>query len=103
MKTKHTPAPWIVKNDYTRDVIGIPNDDTVTICETGSWSRESKEEMHANSKLIASAPELLEAVIATQAFFDDMPKGQFGKLVLDVGLMNDMFIALAKSLKKATE
>ena len=46
---KHTPSPWIIKG---QDIIG--NETNGYIC---SWSGRS-----ANAKLIAAAPELLEAL-----------------------------------------
>jgi len=55
----------------------------------------------ADAKLIAAAKDLLEAVKSTQEFFDDMPKGQFGRIVCNVGLMNQMFINISNAIKKA--
>lgn len=47
--------------------------------------------------------QLLEAVQLWDAFFDEMPKGQFGKITCDVGIMNRAFISTAKSLHMAKE
>jgi hypothetical protein len=59
---KHTPAPWTVgtPNLYTKLNIGIWGDDYVIcdMCEDG----HSVAEQVANARLIASAPELLEAL-----------------------------------------
>lgn len=99
-KNQHTDGPWEFYDEQ--------NSNGYTIFRfhnfSGSfqqWSGDANK--HANAKLISAAPELLDAVQKTMAFFDDMPKGQFGKIVCDVGLMNDMFIAISNAIKKATE
>jgi translation elongation factor EF-Ts len=43
----------------------------------------------------------LEALAAWQEFWDKMPKGQLGKLVFDVGLLNIAFIKTGKAMAKA--
>lgn len=55
-----------------------------------------QEELH--KKQIANQ-DLLKAVESTSAFFDDMPKGQFGKIVFNIGLMNEMFVNIAEATK----
>ncbi len=45
----------------------------------------------------------IEALNLWQAFWDDMPKGQLGKISCDIGLLNDAFIATSKALAKAKE
>lgn len=47
--------------------------------------------------------ELIEVIKTTKDFFDSMPKGQFGKISCDVGLMNDMFLGISKVLKQAEQ
>lgn len=56
-KSTHTPRPWI--NLGNRVDVDIA-DGLSGICEMSDWM--SKEEMEANARLIASAPELLEAM-----------------------------------------
>jgi hypothetical protein len=48
--------------------------------------------------LKARVRELEEALRAWDTFWDDMPKGQLGKLVLNVGLLNDAFIKMHRVL-----
>jgi hypothetical protein len=52
--TKHTPGPWVFGN--RRWVYG-PNDECVAVVGDGFRETDS-----ANAKLIAAAPELLEAL-----------------------------------------
>lgn len=61
MKTKHTPAPWIWQYDGT-DKSGlkvIAGDDLNIVDFVGG---ENIQEAEANARLIAAAPELLEAL-----------------------------------------
>ena len=60
------------------------------------------ERQNQDAALLAAAPELLEALKTWTAFWDDMPKGQLGKLVFDVGLLNDAFIKTRAAIAKAT-
>lgn len=63
MKTKHTHGVW-VSSGYRVDVDVA--DGLSGICEMSDWM--SDEEMEANAKLIAAAPELLEAEIQNLEF-----------------------------------
>lgn len=101
---KHTEGEW-KESGVTSDTRILDNKYICNVISPGyglvadAFGR-TKEEAQVNAKLIAASKEMLEAVKATKAFFDDMPKGQFGKLVCDVGLMNDMFLAMSKALSK---
>jgi hypothetical protein len=51
--SKHTPGPWLEASRYIVT-------DEYTICEM--FSARTREERDANQRLIAAAPELLEAL-----------------------------------------
>jgi len=64
--TKHTPAPW---NPYFNETYGVlgPDKGRVAICMNlkgahGLAGRRHGDEVAANARLIAAAPELLEAL-----------------------------------------
>jgi len=60
MKTTHTPGPWATNQLYSKVLA-----DDKEICEVGVNSHVEEfnyEEYKANAKLIAAAPELLEAL-----------------------------------------
>ena len=67
MKTKHTPGPWEVwvdnfDNDYNEIV--IQNEDSVIVDRVGtlvSNDATDNAKLMADSKLIAAAPDLLDA------------------------------------------
>ena len=57
--TKYTPGPWAV-NGNTPDQVYTEQGDTLAIVR--GTRRISDEERNANARLIAAAPELLEAL-----------------------------------------
>lgn len=111
--SKHTPGPWELDYD-TRPaevctIYNTPNQPSedglgqrfvYVRGPIGYWEADEDENL-ANAKLIAAAPDLLEALQIWMRFFDEMPKGQFGKIVCDIGLMNDGFIKTRQAIKKA--
>lgn len=68
MNAKHTPGPWMysgagsIKRDYT--AIGCTDGETIATAwgHSNSGFFVSEEEKEANARLIAAAPELLEAL-----------------------------------------
>lgn len=79
MSTKHTPGRWRVSADgdeVTTSPIGIL-ESSKTICKTSSHYR-SEEECHANARLIAAAPELLESLeqMLCLATRNDIPESE---------------------------
>lgn len=102
---KHTPGPWLCDSRVPTRVTG-PKDRG--ICSTGGYQNNTQDaeqlnaEHEANARLIAAAPELLEALQTWQQFWDTMPKGQMGKLAFNVGLFNDGFIQMRRAIAKAT-
>jgi hypothetical protein len=58
MTTKHTPAPWLI-HEISGDI--VTQDKEQTICQPNSRLQSGCGE--ANAKLIAAAPDLLDALI----------------------------------------
>jgi hypothetical protein len=104
---KHTPTPW--KTEKT-GVVGIravinSSDDKHrigTIC--GSTDSDLRDEANAAFIVLAvnAHEELLEAAKLWTKFWDEMPKGQLGKIVCNIGTLNDAFLKTASAIKKAT-
>lgn len=76
MEFKGTPAPWVHAegNSLTETIGGAINGDGKTLCLI-LGKGIGKEMATANAKLIAAAPDLLEA-LQVICFFDDIPAGQ---------------------------
>jgi hypothetical protein len=91
--TKHTPGPWSKSLSKTRFNIHAPS----FLRLATAWIRPeggSLDEIEANARLIAAAPELLEALEAVLRFDANMP----GEYKHDVTLA----IKVRKAISKAT-
>lgn len=70
MKAKHTPGPWSVKKHFSEWLIG---NGRYLIAETAGspayLGRASAERDAANARLLAAAPELLEALNAVEGAY----------------------------------
>ena len=97
---KHTPGPWKIKFDF--NVFQLKTGRLVASCG-GHSSNVNPQEIHyenlANTRLVAAAPDLLEAC-QTIANMDESRKGG---LILD-GKYAAAFITIAKqAIAKATK
>ena len=86
--SKHTPAPWFLKKWETEtykgcEIMGFPD---ITICSLSNLNWE------ANAKLIAAAPELLEALEAMKDYC------KYHKISLGSGIVQKV----DEAIKKAT-
>ena len=70
--TQHTPGPWVTCG-YENLIVNDNEGNTIVITPGGSTG--TRLEMKANARLIAAAPELLEALETCLAFIDcDSPQ-----------------------------
>jgi len=61
-RNKHTPGPWIVSDETRENFVWILDENSDTgVCMVHT-DTDSKDESDANARLIAAAPELLEAL-----------------------------------------
>lgn len=62
--SKHTPGPWVTDNSVLRGSINRLDEPRRHIALTSDWEKEKgdREQNEANARLIAAAPELLEAL-----------------------------------------
>lgn len=66
----YTPGPWRIHPEYP-EFVSSENGEA-DICEVAGWPVEYEAEQDANRRLIAAAPELLEALEAVQAHWHHM-------------------------------
>lgn len=103
--SKHTPGPW---SALTPDQFGRPvQADWVVavgdayICVGPQWDEEYRDESLANARLIAAAPEMLEALKAVMDNESDWKWAQeFGGYVLDDDVREQVRAAIAKAKGK---
>ena len=82
MKTKHTPGPWEMKFDidntvYVESKTTLIADNLLNESDILDLSIEEIQEYKANAKLIAAAPDLLEACQELIAELDNR-ESQYG-------------------------
>ena len=66
---KHTSGPWSIRQVESAFMI-VHESECAVICTTNDWDEKFKDEEQANARLIAAAPELLEALGKLVGFFD---------------------------------
>ena len=74
--TKHTPGPWEIGGSFESTEVFAPAASRVSVARCGAEEargggsyRVSTEEAQANARLIAAAPDLLEAAIYAAGIF----------------------------------
>lgn len=81
--TKHTPSPWNCEtyDGGSFDVCSSATDHYYVIVSRSRHATRG-DEQHANARLIASAPELLEALVAVSELPGFEPSEPYGQLVV---------------------
>ncbi|MFN3731329.1 hypothetical protein [Comamonas testosteroni] len=101
-EAKHTPGPWEATGNLVRSPMhqpeGLPRGVQIVECRDGYFLPHT-EEAKANARLIAAAPELLEAL---QEFDDAMKEagdwpGTTNELQRLLGVVDKARAAIAKS------
>lgn len=79
MSAKHTPGPWRYYTEPQPNgcpIVGNGQGLMVAMLAHSTRQPEQREEALANARLIAAAPELLEAIIAARKLWGDyLPAG----------------------------
>jgi len=96
MKTKHTQGEWINTTDGEANFYGVctQNNWLLRIQQNGELTIEVQE---ANAKLIAAAPELLEALMEVKEFLGHI-QPKVGEAAFD-----EIWDITEEAIKKATE
>jgi hypothetical protein len=86
MTSKHTPGPWIWQNDWL-GLYGKDGEDVLPYSDYEGMAIPDwyhTEEPKANARLIASAPDLLEALIVLHQRLEQLDaSGDAGRMVED--------------------
>ncbi len=67
---KHTPGPWMIHDMEERVVVTVSKKPSICIADTAAIGTPL-EVNRANARLIAAAPELLEALRETKEWIDN--------------------------------
>ncbi|KDS77633.1 hypothetical protein WLV04_24715 [Bordetella bronchiseptica] len=83
MTTKHTPGPWAVRYDYVVQARSFDDGRLVPVAQPYGVNSDGTD-LFANARLIAAAPELLEALeeAVDLAWIEDSHQVQFDTTVL---------------------
>lgn len=104
-KTKHTEGKLKIGINIFGSIGLIDEKHKCLFKATNALGQISDDEQDANAARLVRCwnmhDELVDVVKTTKAFFDSMPKGQFGKISCDIGLMNSMFIGITNVLKQS--
>jgi hypothetical protein len=101
--SKHTPGPWGVDDPHLvwAESVG----EYVATTRVEGWETLSREQVEANARLIAAAPELLEALkaLTVAVTFADPPKEFNGALCHEARVPVGFVDAARAVIAKATE
>lgn len=85
---KHTPGPWAI-GDNTKQIYNhgiayfIAGEKHEEIATLPVWGGSAMDEQRANAHLIATAPELLEALVGVHPYIaDDIVRKRVGRLIM---------------------
>jgi hypothetical protein len=93
--SKHTPSPWKAEG-WENIVVNSVNGNTLVACP-GDGPNTPLEEIKANARLIAAAPELLEALRAMRLSFKDLPREYIENWKDRVGAIHKAEVAIHKA------
>jgi hypothetical protein len=111
MSEKHTPLPWFTSGDEGRSirssasVVAMAGSMATDPGYTESERKPHVERAQHDAALIVRAvnchAELVAALEAWRAFWDDMPKGQMGAIACSPYLLNEAFLKMDAALARA--
>ncbi len=97
METKHTPGPWNAAIHFGRYDQPIIIGNKSEIARLNSFSNKQYK---ANAKLIAAAPEMLEALVA---FIESQSCDGNGRVTVNTQKHRSAVYLAEEAIKKATE
>jgi hypothetical protein len=90
--TKHTPGPWIIDRDGFNDPGALDGGDNLRrVLRWDAFARRHTDEAEANARLIAAAPELLDALQVMAKTFEGL-----------AAIHNDAYRQARAAIAKAT-
>lgn len=106
-QAKHTPGPWAIFDlgDETRINVRGPNEEFIADCADGFYNDNGDwvmaDDSLPNARLIAAAPDGLDAARMALALIEDMSRFVGQMSLRDYALFNEAPIALRRFIAKA--
>lgn len=103
-KPQHTPGPWKIGNVPGREAFCVYDNQANEYISTIWFSERDVKEGAANARLIAAAPDLLEAVKAALLVAEDLDaKGQYIDYPRGMAFDGSLSGGLRAAILRATE
>lgn len=83
-ESKHTPGPWVVNGPPENQIVW--SDAENRICFLAHSAGRDEDRDYANGRLIAAAPELLDALIAAREWLEGWASAEPQIAVIDAAL-----------------
>ena len=99
MGTQHTPGPWSLNTQYADIEVRGPAESGVLIAVMSPWgiAAEGPSPQAANARLIAAAPELLEALLVARKNIEDWRREHGCCAGMELGALETIDAAIAKA------
>jgi len=101
METKHTKGEWVITP--SKLIVVDKKDNIIADCDWTTETYFTKEEMEANTKLVAAAPDLLEALIELKVSMDTTIRWTNGGLKSLSLLEQERYKTICNAINKATK
>lgn len=102
MNTPHTPGPWAIDSDVSTDVIRMDGSrDRIGVADCMSFDGPEIEECEANARLIAAAPDLLEAVLLAHKYMGIVNFDYEESSEQDQDLHTETYLTIQDAIAKA--
>lgn len=95
-EVKHTPGPWEVSKGFHKNRIADSDDAAI------GYALGSNDEAEANARLIAAAPEMLEALYEAEEYFDNRADADNDETGFVPNTEMKLLVSIRAAIAKAT-
>lgn len=102
-----TPRPWHRKSGVPFQIYGDSKLNSFVASTEPEHAEFDLAQAAENAKMIVQSvnayDSLVEALKLHKRFWDEMPKGQLGRICCDIGILNEAFLKTRKALADCGE
>ena len=95
-QAKHTPGPWRIDGQFDAEVSVEIFSGEILVCEIGPFLEDWHETEIANTRLMAAAPDLLDALRVAESFVADELEIRKNSFLPDATEAEDGYIGSAQ-------